>query len=83
MAETTSVDRGLLIDGGAILAWLGFLMGFVTEVLELHIQVSGAEDVTQMKKSAGGVTEAAGIDEVAHLSVAAGGEADEPLGVGA
>jgi hypothetical protein len=36
---------GFLVHCGAMLAGLGFVVGFVTEILQLHEEVVGAEDV--------------------------------------
>ena len=78
-----AVAGGLLVDGGAVLAGVGLLVRLVAEVLQLYIEMVGAEDVAEAEERGAGVVVAAGVDEVAHLAVAAAGEADEPFGVGA
>ena len=82
VAEAAAVGRDLLVDGGAVLAGVGLLVRFVAEVLQLYVEVIGAEDVAEAKERAEGVVVAAGVDEVAHLAVTAAGEADESFGVG-
>jgi hypothetical protein len=83
MAKTTTVGRDLLIDGGAVLAGMGLLVRFVPEVLKLYVKVIGAKNLVQAEERVQGVGVAAGVDQVAHLAVTAGSEADESLGVGA
>jgi hypothetical protein len=83
VAEATSLGGDLAIDGGAVLSGPGFLVRFVAEVLELDVKVRRAEDVAEADKSGEGVGEATAVDKIAHLSMAAGGEADEPPSVGA
>ena len=76
-ALVVTVD--LLVDGGAVLAGAGLTVRLVAEVLKLHEKVIGSEDVAKGEEGGAGVVVAAGIDQVAHLAVAAAGEADEPL----
>ena len=83
VAQTPPVGMDLLVDRGAVLAGVGLVVGFVAEVLQLYIEVIGLEDVAEAEEGGAGVVVAAGVDEVAHLSVAASGEADESVGVGA
>ncbi len=82
VAQTPPVGTDLLVDRGAVLAGVGLLVRFVAEVLQLYIEVIGTEDLAEAEEGGAGVVVAAGVDEVAHLAVAAGGEADESLGVG-
>ena len=64
-----------------MLTGAGFLVGLVAEVLQLHGEVGGTEDLAQAQERGAGVTVAAGVDEVADLPVPATGQADQPLGV--
>ena len=64
-----------------MLTGVRLLVGLVAEVLQLHVEVGGAEDVAQAQEGGAGVGVAAGVDEVADLPVAAAGQADQPLGV--
>ena len=73
----------LLVDGCAVLTGAGFTVGLVAEVLQFHIEVPGAEDVAEPEEGGAGLAVAALVHQVADLTVAAGGEADESLGVGA
>ncbi len=81
MAEAATFGADLLVDRGAVLAGVGLLVGLVAEVLEFYIEVVGAEDVAEAEERGAGFVVAAGVDEVAHLAVAAAGEADQTLGV--
>ncbi len=77
-------DRGGLLEHlGAVLAGVRLLVGLVAEVLQFHVEVVGAEDVAEVEEGGAGLGVAAGVDEIADLAVAAAGEADEPLGMGA
>ena len=82
MAQPAAHGRGLVIDGGSVLAGIGLLVRLVAEVLELHIEVVGAEDVAELQEGDTGLLVAAGIDEGADLSVPASGETDEASSVG-
>ena len=62
---------------------MGLLVGLVAEVLQLYVEVVGTEDVAEAEEGGLGLAVAAGVDEVADLAVAAAGEADEPVGMGA
>jgi hypothetical protein len=83
MPETIVVAADLLVDGNSVLAGMGFVMRLVAEVLELYVEVIGAEDVAELTEGGVGVAVAASVDEVAHFAMAAAGEADEPFGMGA
>jgi len=83
MAEAAADGRDLVIDGRAVLAGMGLLMRLIAEVLKLYVKVIGAENVAQAEECVEGVGVAAGVDQVADLAVAAGGKADDSLGVGA
>jgi len=83
VTEAASVDRDLVIDRGTMLASMCFLVRFIAEILELDVKVRGAEDLAEVGEDSESVVEATRVDKVAHLSVAAGGETDEPLSVGA
>jgi glutathione-regulated potassium-efflux system ancillary protein KefF len=67
----------------AVLAGMRFLVRLVAEVLQFYVEMIGAEDGAKTEEGGLGVGVAAGVDEISHLAVAAAGEADEPLGVGA
>ncbi len=86
MAEPPAEGRDLLNDRGAVLTGVGLLMGLVAEVLQLDIEAVaaetvGREDAAQAEEGGVGFAVAAGVDKVTDLSVAAGGEADQPFGV--
>ncbi len=66
-----------------MLTGVGFVVGFVSKVLQLYEEMIGAEDVAETKQCRLGVPETAGVDEISHLAVTAAGEADEAGGVGA
>jgi hypothetical protein len=83
MAEAAADGRDLVIDARAVLAGMGFLMRLIAEVLKLYVKVIWAEDLAQAEERVQCVGVSAGVDQVTHLSVAAGGKADESLGVGA
>jgi hypothetical protein len=83
VAEATSVDSDLLIDGGAVLTGASLSMRFVPEILELYVKVMRTEHVAEAEKGLGGIGEATGVDEVAHFAVTASGEADDSLSMGA
>ncbi len=82
MTEATAGGRDLAVDGGAMLAGMGLLVRFVSEVLKLYIKVIRVEDIAEVEKRAESIGVAAGIDQIAHLPVTTAGEADESSGVG-
>ena len=65
-----------------MLTGMGLQVGLEAEVLQLYIEMIGAEDFAEVEEGDPGLAIAAAVDEVAHLAVAAAGEADEPVGVG-
>jgi hypothetical protein len=79
--ETVAVGSDFLVDGDAVLAGVGFLVRFVAEVLQLYIEMVEAEYLAELEERDESVAVAAGVDEIAHLTVAAAGEADEAVGV--
>jgi len=83
VAEAIALGGDLCVNGHSVLAGAGLGMRFVAEVLEFHVEVGAAEDVAQPKEGCVGIVEVGGVDEVAHLAVAASGEADDAFGVGA
>ena len=82
VAETAACGRDLAIYRGAMLARMGLLVRFVSEILKLYVKVIRAEDVAEVEERAESVGVAASIDQIAHLPMAAGGEADESFGMG-
>ena len=80
--QSVADRRGLPDDHRPVLAWVRLLVGFVTEVLQLHVEVVGAEDVAEAQEGGVGIGVAAGVGEVADLPVTASGQTDEAIGVG-
>jgi len=81
VSETVAQAGDFAVDGRVVLAGMGLLVRFVSEILKLYVKVIGPEDLAETKKRMEGVSVAAGVDQVADLALTAGGETDEPLGV--
>ena len=81
VAQTAVVAALLVVDGAAVLTGFGLSVGLVAEVLQLDVEVIGAEDIAQGVEDGPGFCRPAGVEQAAHLALAATGEADDPLAV--
>ena len=81
--EAAAVGGDLLVHGRTVLAGAGFLVGLVTEVLQLYIEVIGIEDLAEVEESGAGIVVTTRVDQISDLAVTTGGEADEARGVDA
>ena len=82
VAEVTQapvIAPHLMVHGGAVLPGFGLALGSISEILQFHEEVLGAEDVAQHLEYVESFGLAPGIDEPAHFSLAATGEADDPF----
>ena len=61
---------------------MSFLVRLVCEVLQFDEEVSRSEGLAETMEGEECIVVSAGVDEVAHLALTAGGETDESLAVG-
>ena len=76
VAQTSPVGMDLLVYRSAVLPGVSLRVWLVAEVLQLYIEVIGPEHLAEAEKCVASIVVAAGVDEVAHLAVTAGGQAD-------
>ncbi len=79
--EAAVLSADLLVEGSAVGTGACFAVGLVAEMLHLDEEVMRTEDVAEAEENGAGEVVAAGVDKGAHLTVSAGGEADESVAV--